>query len=83
MVGPAYMFFSFFKEMVSKGAKPRVVAASVTAWAVKLPWIPFVIALMGAEFAIALNLLIFLFAIVCGYLVELFLGKVEEQRSRS
>lgn len=80
MVGPAYMFFSFFKEMVSKGAKPRVVAASITAWAVKLPWIPFMIALLGAKFAIVLNLLIFLFAIVCGYLVELFLGKAEEQR---
>ncbi|MGC8758266.1 MAG: hypothetical protein ACP5QX_07505, partial [Caldisericaceae bacterium] len=41
MIGPAYMFYSFFKELRGKGASAGVIAATIGAWAIKVAWIPF------------------------------------------
>jgi len=78
MVSPAYVFFPFFKEMLDKGAKINVIATSISAWAIKTPWIPFAIVLLGAKFVVTLNLSIFIFAIISGYIVEYILTNTEK-----
>jgi uncharacterized membrane protein YraQ (UPF0718 family) len=80
MVGPAYVFFPFFKEMINKGAKINVIVTSITSWAIKVPWIPFAVILLGLKFVIFYNLLILLFAIISGYIVEYILVSLEKQK---
>lgn len=72
MVGPAYVYYPFLKELLNKGAKINVLATTIGAWAIKLQWLPFAITLLGAKFIITLNIFIFIFAIISGYLVEYF-----------
>jgi uncharacterized membrane protein YraQ (UPF0718 family) len=47
MIGPAYMFFPFFKELRGKGAGVNVIATTIGAWAIKIAWIPFAITVLG------------------------------------
>jgi uncharacterized membrane protein YraQ (UPF0718 family) len=74
MVGPAYAFYPFFKEMISKGARVSVIATTIGAWAIKVPWIPFAIALLGLKYVLLLNFLVFIYAIISGLIVEYFVN---------
>lgn len=80
MVGPAYVFFPFFKEMLNKGAKINVIVTSITSWAIKAPWIPFAVVLLGLKFVFFYNLLILLFAIISGYIVEYISFSLEKRK---
>lgn len=75
MVGPSYVFYPFFKEMINKGAKINIVATAIGAWAIKLQWLPFAVVLLGWKFIITLNIFIFIYAIISGYIVEYFVDK--------
>lgn len=79
MVGPAYAFFPFFKEMINKGAKVRVIATTMGAWAIKLPWIPFAVAILGWKYVLLLNLFVFIYAILSGLVVEYFITHLERR----
>lgn len=70
MVGPAYAFYPFLKEMMNKGAKINIIVTTINTWAIKLQWFPFAIVLLGWKFIITLNILIFIFTILFGYVVE-------------
>ncbi|NMC58500.1 MAG: hypothetical protein GYA51_03805 [Candidatus Methanofastidiosa archaeon] len=72
MIGPAYMFYSFFKELRDKGAGANIIATTIGAWAIKVPWIPFAITILGWKFTFLFNGLIFVFAIISGLLVGAF-----------
>lgn len=72
MVGPAYLFYPFFKELMNKEARVNVIATSIGAWAIKLQWLPFAIVILGAKFIITLNIFIFIYAIISGFIVEYF-----------
>ncbi|MCX8094707.1 MAG: hypothetical protein N3D74_00740 [Caldisericia bacterium] len=72
MVGPAYIYYPFLRELLEKGAKINIIATTIGAWAIKLQWLPFAITLLGARYIITLNFFIFIFAIISGYLVEYF-----------
>ncbi len=72
MIGPAYMFYSFFKELQGKGASAGVITATIGAWAIKVAWIPFAITVLGWKFVLLFNGLIFVFAIVSGFFVGAF-----------
>lgn len=73
MVGPAYMFYPFFKELREKGAGANIIATSIGAWAIKTPWIPFSITILGLKFTLLFNGLIFIFAILSGFFVGAFI----------
>jgi len=60
--------------MISKGARVSVIATTIGAWAIKVPWIPFAITLFGLKYALLLNLLIFVYAIISGFIVERFIN---------
>jgi len=66
MIGPAYVFYPLFSELVLKGASLGVIATTIFAWGIKLQWVPFGGAILGWKFIIFLNLLIFFFAIISG-----------------
>ncbi|MGB9749627.1 MAG: permease [Caldisericia bacterium] len=72
MVGPAYVFYPFFKELRDKGAGANIIATTIGAWAIKVPWIPFAITILGWKFTLLFNGLIFLFAIISGIFVGAF-----------
>lgn len=72
MVGPAYMFYPFFKELRDKGASVNIIATTIGAWAIKAPWIPFAITVLGLKFTLLFNVLIFGFAILSGFFVGSF-----------
>ncbi|WP_164930996.1 MULTISPECIES: hypothetical protein [Dictyoglomus] len=73
MVGPAYAFFPFFREMINKGARVGVIATTIGAWAIKVPWIPFAITLLGIKYVLLLNLFVFVYAMLSGLFVEYFM----------
>ena len=72
MIGPAYMFFPFFKELRDKGAGANIIATTIGAWAIKVAWIPFAITVLGWKFTLLFNVLIFAFAILSGFFVGAF-----------
>jgi uncharacterized membrane protein YraQ (UPF0718 family) len=72
MVGPAYMFYPFFKELRDKGAGANIIATTIGAWAIKAPWIPFAITVLGWKFTLLFNVLILVFAILSGFFVGAF-----------
>jgi uncharacterized membrane protein YraQ (UPF0718 family) len=72
MIGPAYMFFPFFKELRDKGAGANIIATTIGAWAIKIAWIPFAITVLGWKFTLLFNALIFVFSILSGFFVGAF-----------
>lgn len=72
MIGPAYMFFPFFKELRDKGAGANIIATTIGTWAIKIAWIPFAITILGWKFTLLFNGLIFVFAILSGMFVGAF-----------
>ncbi len=71
MIGPTYVFYALFKSLIDKGAGKNVIATTIGAWAIKVQWIPFAIAILGWKFVFIFNLLIFLYAIASGYVIGL------------
>lgn len=72
MIGPAYMFFPFFKELREKEAGANIIATTIGAWAIKVAWIPFAITVLGWKFTLLFNALIFVFSILSGFFVGAF-----------
>ena len=75
MVGPAYAFYPFFRELLDKGASVNIIATIIGAWAIKVQFIPFAISLLGLKFVIVLNLLLFIYSIISGFVVGYFVKK--------
>jgi len=79
MIGPSYVFYPLFRNLIEKGAGINVIATTIGAWAIKVQWIPFAVAIMGWKFVLTFNLLIFVYAIVSGFVVDFFVrGKVKK-----
>ncbi len=81
MVGPAYVFYPFFREMINKGARINVIVTTISAWAIKVPWIPFAITLLGVKYVLFLNSLVFIYAIFSGFIVEYFVIHSKEEKA--
>jgi len=75
MVGPTYVFYSLFRNLIDKGAGINVIATTIGAWAIKVQWIPFAIVLLGWKFVFIFNLLMLLSAIASGFVVAFFSKK--------
>lgn len=72
MVGPSFIFYPLFKELKEKGAGVNVIATTIGAWSIKIQWLPFAIPFLGLKFIFLFDLLIFIFAILSGYVVSYF-----------
>lgn len=73
MVGPSYIFYPLFRNLIDKGASIRVIATTIGAWAIKVQWIPFALSILGWRFVLIFNLLIFIYAIVSGIILDWFI----------
>lgn len=71
MVGPAYVFYPLFKDLMDKGASVRVIATTIGAWAIRLQAIPLAGAMLGFKFITLFNFLIFIYALISGFIVGL------------
>jgi len=72
MIGPSYVFYPLFRDLIEKGAGINIIATTIGAWAIKVQWIPFAVAILGWKFVLVFNLLIFIYAIASGFVVDLF-----------
>ncbi len=77
MVGPAYVFFPFFKELIDKGANVGVIASTIGSWAIKLQWLPFAIAILGVKYVLIFNLLILAYALSSSIVIPYFVKKTK------
>jgi len=68
--GPMYAWYPMLQDMQRHGLKNSLIAIFLYARAVKLPLLPFMIALFGIKFTIIANLYIILFAIIQGFLID-------------
>ncbi|MCS7233545.1 MAG: permease [Synergistetes bacterium] len=75
MVGPAYVFYPLFRDLIDKGASLRVIAATIGAWAIRLQAVPLAVAILGFKFILFFNLLIFVYALVSGFVIGFFCEK--------
>ncbi|MBM7560231.1 hypothetical protein [Marinitoga litoralis] len=50
MVGPAYAFYPFFAELIGNGASIGVIAVTITAWSIKIQWLPFALSILDIKF---------------------------------
>ncbi len=66
--GPMYAWYGFLSELREHGAKDELLIIFFYARAIKIPMLPFMIAIFGIPFTIVITIYILLFAIIQGKL---------------
>ena len=70
--GPMYAWYGLIQELRDEGAKDELLIIFFYARAIKIPMIPFMIAIFGIGFTILISFYILLFAIIQGKLFNYF-----------
>lgn len=73
--GPMYTWYGLLEELREKGVKDELLIVFFYSRAIKIPMIPFSIAVFGTTFTIIISLYILLFAILQGKLFTYFWKK--------
>lgn len=73
--GPMYAWYPMLVDMRKNGLKFSLIAIFLYARAVKIPLLPFMIALFGLPFAIIVNIYILIFSIIQGIMIEFLMKK--------
>lgn len=73
--GPLVGVFPLLEGLLKKGARPAVIIAIVSTWAIKLPMIPLELQLFGWRFTVVREGLLFLSAFALAPLIEFAIGK--------
>ena len=68
--GPVYPWYPLLQQLQAKGARPALLAAFLYARSVKLPFLPLMAHYFGLGYTVIVTLLMILFSIVNGRLVE-------------
>lgn len=71
--GPIYMWYPLLADLKEKGVKNSLIVTFLYNRAVKLPLIPIMIYYFGLKFVIILSLLMVIFSVINGLLVDKFL----------
>ena len=66
--GPMYAWYGLLEELREKGAKDQLLIIFLYSRAIKIPMIPFSIAIFGTAFTIIISIYILLFALLQGIL---------------
>jgi len=81
--GPGYVWYPMLQNLRERGAKDGLIGAFIYARAVKIPWIPLMIAYFGWAFTVVYTLYVVLGAWVQGVLLERWIGyDIEKNRRR-
>ena len=75
MIGPLVGVFPLYESLLAKGARPGVIVAMVSTWAIKIAMIPLELSIFGWQFTLVRNGLLFGAAFVMAPLMELIIGK--------
>jgi uncharacterized membrane protein YraQ (UPF0718 family) len=75
MIGPLVGVFPFYESLLAKGARPGVIVAMASTWALKIAMIPLELSIFGWQFTFVRNGLLFGAAFVMASLMELVIGK--------
>jgi len=73
--GPMYAWYPMLEDMRKHGLRFGLIATFMYARAVKIPLLPFMIALFGLPFTIIVNLYIIAFAIIQGKIIDILITK--------
>ncbi len=73
--GPMYAWYPMLDDMRRHGLRDGLIATFMYGRAIKLPLLPFMIAMFGLGFTIILNLYIILFAILQGMAIDRLMKK--------
>ncbi len=73
--GPIYPWYPLLKNMREQGMRPALAAAFLYARSIKLPWLPLMAFYFGTTYMVVLTLLILLFSVFHGWLVERIVGE--------
>lgn len=73
--GPIYMWYPLLSDLKEKGMRDSLIAAFLYNRAVKIPLLPVMIFYFGLGFVVILSVLMVLFSIVNGVLVERIQGR--------
>lgn len=68
--GPIYMWYPMLKELKSKGATNGFVATFLYNRAIKIPLLPMIVYYFGIKFTIVLTIVMIVFSIVQGKIIE-------------
>lgn len=77
--GPVYTWYALLAELRQKGMRTALVAVLLYARAIKLPLLPLLAHYFGLRYVLVLSLLIAVFAIVNGLLMERLLRETETE----
>jgi len=81
--GPGYVWYPMLQNLRERGAKDGLIGAFIYARAVKIPWIPLMIAYFGWTFTVVYTFYVVLGAWVQGVLLERWIGyDIEKNRRR-
>jgi uncharacterized membrane protein YraQ (UPF0718 family) len=75
MIGPLVGVFPLYESLLAKGARPGVIVAMVSTWAIKLAMIPLELSIFGWQFTLVRNGLLFCAAFVMAPTMEFIIGK--------
>ncbi len=75
--GPGYVWYPMLQTLREQGAKEGLIAAFIYARAIKIPWIPLMIAYFGWMFTIVYTL----YVIIGAWMQGILLGKCMKYRS--
>ncbi|HIP61104.1 MAG TPA: permease [Sulfurovum sp.] len=73
--GPMYAWYPMLSDMREHGLRDGLIATFMYGRAIKIPLLPFMIAMFGLGFTIIVNVYILLFAILQGILVDKLMKK--------
>jgi uncharacterized membrane protein YraQ (UPF0718 family) len=76
--GPIYLWYPLLGDLKSKGMRDALVATFLYNRAVKIPLLPMMIYYFGLRLVVILTILMILFSILNGLLVERLTGKVQK-----
>jgi len=74
-IGPIYAWYPFLEELKSRGARNSLIAIFLNSRAVKPVLLPVMISYFGWMYVLAFTLAMILGSLVCGFVVEMLVGK--------
>ena len=73
--GPLYMWYPLLKDLKDKGMKQGLIATFLYSRAVKLPLLPVLIIYFGLKFSLVLLIILIIFSIIQGLIIEFVMKK--------
>jgi uncharacterized membrane protein YraQ (UPF0718 family) len=78
--GPIYMWYPLLKDAKKKGVKDSLISCFLYNRAVKIPLLPLIIFYFGGLYVLILTIIMIIFSIIGGVILEKILQKIERRK---